>query len=64
MAVADVPQEVSTLEASTFLNATHLFAIQEIEAGRLKSREVGSDLRVAMSDLIAYAVQVRLGTPA
>jgi integrase len=59
--VSETPKDLSTLEASRFLNASHLFVVQEIEAGRLKSREVGADLRISMSDLVAYAVQVRLG---
>jgi len=57
----DLPHDLSTLEASRFLNTSHLFVVQEIDAGRLRSREVGSDLRIAMSDLVAYAVKVRLG---
>jgi hypothetical protein len=44
------------------LNSSHLFVVQEIEAGRLKCREVGADLRIAMPDLVAYAVEVRLGS--
>ena len=60
--VSEIPQDLSTLEASRFLNASHLFVVQEIEAGRLRSREVGADLRIALSDLVAYAVQVRLGS--
>lgn len=59
--LSETPKDLSTLEASRFLNASHLFVVQEIEAGRLKSREVGADLRISMSDLVAYAVQVRLG---
>ena len=60
--VSEIPQDLSTLEASRFLNASHLFVVQEIEAGRLRSREVGADLRIALPDLVAYAVQVRLGS--
>ena len=59
--LSEIPKDLSTLEASRFLNSSHLFVVQEIEAGRLKSREVGADLRISMSDLVAYAVQVRLG---
>jgi integrase len=59
--LSETPKDLSTLEASRFLNSSHLFVVQEIEAGRLKSREVGADLRISMSDLVAYAVQVRLG---
>jgi hypothetical protein len=60
--VSEVPRDLSTLEASRFLNSSHLFVVQEIEAGRLKCREVGADLRIAMPDLVAYAVEVRLGS--
>lgn len=56
------PKELSTLEASRFLNTSHLFVVQEIEAGRLRSHEAGADLRIAMSDLVDYAVRVRLGS--
>ena len=55
-------EDLSTIEAAKFLNASHLFVAQEIDAGRLKFRQVGVDLRIAMSDLVAYAVQTRLGT--
>ena len=54
-------RELSTLEAAKFLNASHLLVVQEIDAGRLKCREVGVDLRIAISDLVDYAVQTRLG---
>jgi len=55
-------EDLSTIEAAKFLNASHLFVAQEIDAGRLKFRQVGVDLRIAMSDLVAYAVQTRLGS--
>ena len=54
-------QDLSTIEAAKFLNAPHLFIAQEIDAGRLKCRQVGVDWRISMSDLVAYAVQTRLG---
>lgn len=54
-------QELSTIEAAKFLNASHLFIAQEIDAGRLKCRQVGVDLRITMSDLVDYAVQTRPG---
>ena len=56
-------QDLSTIEAAKFLNASHLFIAQEIDAGRLKCRQVGVDWRIAVSDLVAYALQVRLGSP-
>lgn len=49
-------EDVSTIEAANFLNASHLFIAQEIDAGRLKCRQVGVDLRISMADLVAYAV--------
>ena len=54
-------QELSTIEAAKFLNASHLFIAQEIDAGRLKCRQVGVDWRIAVSDLVTYALRVRLG---
>ena len=59
--LSNLPQDLSTLETSRFLNASHLFVGQEIEGGRLRSREVGSDLRIAMSDLVPHAMQFLLG---
>ena len=56
-------QDLSTIEAAKFLNASHLFIAQEIDAGRLRCRQVGVDWRIAVSDLVAYALQVRLGSP-
>lgn len=53
-------QELSTLEAARFLNASNLEVVQAIDAGRLKSRQVNADLRIAMTDLVAYAVETRL----
>lgn len=55
-------QDLSTIEAAKFLNASHLFVAQEIDAGRLKCRQVGVDLRIAVSDLVTYALRVRLGS--
>ena len=55
-------QELSTIEAAKFLNASHLFIAQEIDAGRLKCRQVGVDWRIAVSDLVTYALRVRLGS--
>lgn len=55
-------QDLSTIEAAKFLNASHLFIAQEIDAGRLKCRQVGVDWRIAVSDLVTYALQVRLGS--
>jgi len=53
--------DLSTVEAAKFLNSSHLFVAQEIDAGRMKFRQVGVDLRISMTDLVAYAVQTRLG---
>jgi hypothetical protein len=55
-------KELSTIEAAKFLNASHLFIAQEIDAGRLKCRQVGVDWRIAVSDLVTYALRVRLGS--
>lgn len=55
-------QDLLTIEAAKFLNASHLFIAQEIDAGRLKCRQVGVDRRIAVSDLVAYALRVRLGS--
>jgi integrase len=55
-------QDLSTIEAARFLNASHLFIAQEIDAGRLKCRQVGVDWRIAVSDLVTYALRVRLGS--
>ena len=53
--------DFSTIEAAKFLNASHLFIVQEIDAGRLKCRQVGVDLRIFVGDLVAYAIETRLG---
>jgi len=53
--------QLSTLEAAKFLNSSHSHVVQEIDAGRLKSRQVGSDLRISITELVAYAVHSRLG---
>ena len=53
--------DFSTIEAAKFLNASHLFVAQEIDAGRLKCRQVGVDLRISVGDLVAYAIETRLG---
>ena len=53
--------DFSTIEAAKFLNASHLFIAQEIDAGRLKCRQVGVDLRISVGDLVAYAIETRLG---
>jgi hypothetical protein len=55
--------DLSTIEAAKFLNASHLFIAQEIDAGRLQCRQVGVDWRIAVSDIVAYALRVRLGSP-
>jgi excisionase family DNA binding protein len=54
-------RELSTLEAAKFLNSSHSHVVQEIDAGRLRCRLVGSDLRISMTDLVEYAVHARLG---
>jgi integrase len=54
-------QELSTIDAAKFLNISHVTVVQEIDAGHLKSRQVGADLRIAVPDLVAYAMQTRLG---
>lgn len=53
--------DFSTIEAAKFLNASHLFIAQEIDAARLKGRQVGVDLRISVGDLVAYAIETRLG---
>lgn len=53
---APAPQELSTLDAAKSLNVSHLVVAQEIDAGRLKSHQVGVDLRIALPDLVAYAL--------
>ena len=63
---ADIPaqsmrkDDFSTIEAAKFLNASHLFIAQEIDAGRLKCRQVGVDLRISVGELVAYAIETRL----
>jgi integrase len=57
-------RELSTIETAKFLNASLLFVETEVEEGRLPSRVVGRDRRIAISDLVAYALQMRLGISA
>lgn len=57
---ASTERELSTLEAARFLNVTHGVVVQAIDAGALKSHEVGVDLRIRLSDLVDYAVRSRL----
>ena len=52
-------QELSTVEASNFLNVSRPFVIKEIESKRLACRMVGSHRRIAFDDLQAYASQMR-----
>ena len=52
---------MSTIETAKFLNASLLFVETEIEEGRLPSRVVGRDRRIAIADLMAYALQMRVG---
>lgn len=54
-------QELTTLEAATFLNVSRPFVIKEIERGRLHCRKVGSHRRIAFDDLVAYAEGLRQG---
>jgi excisionase family DNA binding protein len=60
VATASTDRELSTLEAAKFLNVPHGVVVQEIDGGRLKSHQVGVDLRIHLSDVVAYAVQSRL----
>jgi len=52
-------KEMTTVEAASFLNVSRPFVIKEIEAGRLRHRKVGSHRRIALSDLVAYAQNMR-----
>ena len=52
-------QELSTVEASNFLNVSRPFVIKEIESKRLACRMVGSHRRIAFDDLQAYASKMR-----
>lgn len=54
-------QELSTIEAAKFLNASHLFIAQEIDAGRLECRQVGVDWRIAVSDLVTLRLASAAG---
>ncbi len=53
-------RELSTLEAAKFLNVAHGVVVQEIDGGRLKSHQVGVDLRIRLADLVDYALETRL----
>ncbi len=52
-------QEFSTVEAAHFLVVSRPFVIEEIEAGRLPHRMVGTHRRVAIEDLLADARKMR-----
>lgn len=52
-------KEMTTVEAADFLNVSRPFVIKEIEAGRLPHRKVGSHRRIAFSDLVGYARNMR-----
>lgn len=60
-AAPSTERELSTLEAAKFMNVAHGVVVQEIDAGRLKSHQVGVDLRIRLSDLVDHAVKSRLG---
>ena len=57
---SSMARELSTLEAAKFLNVAHGVVVQEIDGGRLKSHQVGVDLRIRLSDLVDFAVESRL----
>ena len=52
-------QELTTVEAASFLNVSRPFVIKEMESGRLPHRKVGSHRRISMEDLLAYAQKMR-----
>lgn len=52
-------QEFSTVEAANYLNVSRPFVIKEIEAGRLKSRKVGTHRRITFEDLQSYETTMR-----
>ncbi len=59
MVLMPVDQELTTVEAAHFLNVSRPFVIKEVDAGRLRHRKVGSHRRIPLSDLLAYAQQMR-----
>jgi len=54
-------QELTTVEAASYLNVSRPFVIKEIEANRLPHRMVGTHRRIAFEDLQAYAIEMRAG---
>jgi len=60
VSASSMSRELSTLEAAKFLNVAHGVVVQEIDGGRLKSHQVGVDLRIRLSDLVDFAVASRL----
>lgn len=51
--------EFSTVEAAHFLNVSRPFVIQEIEAGRLACRKVGTHRRIPVQALAVYAKRMQ-----
>ena len=52
-------QEMSTIEATDFLNVSRPFIVKEITEGRLPHRMVGAHRRIVYEDLMAYASKMR-----
>lgn len=57
-------QELTTVEAASFLNVSRPFVIKEIDAGHIPHRMVGSHRRVLLSDLFKYAQEMQTGREA
>ena len=59
-ASASTMQELTAADAAKFLKVTTPFIVREIEEGRLPSRMNGPFHLVAVTDLVAYALQTRV----
>ena len=55
---AQEKRALTVMETADFLNVSRLFVVNEIEAGRIPSRMVGSDRRVPLDDLVQYAAEM------
>ena len=55
---AQEKRALTVMETADFLNVSRLFVVNEIEAGRIPSRMVGSDRKVPLDDLAQYAAEM------